>query len=96
MERSLNIEFEDGHIKEEDFLVHQPGTKVNPSFVDQLGLELNERGDVVTKMPFYHTNVDGVFAAGDCASPFKIISNAVLMGANAGAGIARQLPTRVD
>jgi thioredoxin reductase len=93
--KSILIEFEAGETKEENFLVHQPPTRVNPSFVAQLSLTLNERGDIVTKMPFYHTNVEGVFAAGDCASPFKIIANAVLMGANAGAGIARELPTRI-
>jgi thioredoxin reductase len=94
-EKSVVIEFEDGEKTEEDFIVHQPATRVNPLFVKQLGLELNERGDIITKMPFYQTSAQGVFAAGDCASPFKIISNAVLMGANAGAGIARELPTRV-
>jgi thioredoxin reductase len=93
--KSLVIEFEDGDTKEESFLVHQASTRVNRASVEQLGLELNERGDIVTKMPFYQTNIGGVFAAGDCASPFKIIANAVLMGANAGAGIARELPARV-
>ncbi|OCL14892.1 FAD/NAD(P)-binding domain-containing protein [Glonium stellatum] len=89
------LEFEDGEMKEEQFLVHQPSTKVNPAIVKQLGLQLNERGDLVIKMPFYQTNVPGVFAAGDCASPFKLIANAVLMGTNAGAGIARELPISV-
>lgn len=89
------IEFEDGEIKEEAFIVHQPSTRVNPAFVEQLDLKLNERGDIITKMPFHQTNVPGVYAAGDCASPFKIIANAMLMGANAGAGLARELSVRV-
>ncbi|KAL1604780.1 hypothetical protein SLS60_004320 [Paraconiothyrium brasiliense] len=93
--KSIQLHFDDGKIKEEAFIVHQPGTKVNPSFVEQLGLELSERGDIVTKMPFYQTNVAGVYAAGDAANPFKIISSAMLQGANAGAGIARELPIRV-
>ena len=88
------IAFEDGEQKVESFVVHQPATKV-PSFVEKLGLEISERGDVVVAMAFYQTKVLGVFAAGDCASPFKIISNAMLMGANAGAGLARELPVRV-
>jgi thioredoxin reductase len=92
---SILLEFENGENREEAFMVHQPGTKVNSGFVEQLGLELSERGDIVTKMPFYQTNVEGVFASGDCANPFKIISSAVLQGANAGAGIARELPNRV-
>lgn len=90
--KSILLEFEDGDNKEEAFVVHQPGTTVNPFFVDSLGLDISERGDIATKMPFYQTNVAGVFAAGDCANPFKIISSAMLQGANAGAGIARELP----
>jgi thioredoxin reductase len=93
--RNVIIEFETGETSEEAVLIHQPFTEVNPTIVEQLNLKLNERGDIVTRMPFYHTNTPGVFAAGDCASPFKIIANAVLMGANAGAGIARELPVRV-
>jgi pyruvate/2-oxoglutarate dehydrogenase complex dihydrolipoamide dehydrogenase (E3) component len=49
----------------------------------------------VTEMPFYETNVSRFFAAGDCASPFKMIPNAMFQGSNAGAGIARELPRRV-
>ncbi|KAJ8069779.1 hypothetical protein OCU04_000195 [Sclerotinia nivalis] len=89
------IEFEDKEALFEDFLVHQPATRVNQGIVKQLGLELDVRGDIATKPPFWQTTTSGVFAAGDCASPFKIISNALLMGANAGAGIARELPRRV-
>ncbi|KAF1950199.1 hypothetical protein CC80DRAFT_427527, partial [Byssothecium circinans] len=79
----------------ETFFVHQPATKVNKGLVGQLGLETNVRGDIVTRMPFYQTNVSGVFAAGDSASPFKMIPNAIFQGSNAGAGIARELPRRV-
>jgi thioredoxin reductase len=90
----VGVEFEDGETQEENVVVHQPYTEVTLAFVEQLGLQLSERGDIITKMPFYQTNVPGVFAAGDCASPFKMVANAVLMGANAGAGIARELPVR--
>ncbi|KAL9121386.1 MAG: hypothetical protein Q9187_002060 [Circinaria calcarea] len=78
----------------ECFLVHQPVAKINLSLVDQLDLELDARRDIVNKPPFFHTNTPGVFAAGDCASAFKIIPMALLMGANAGAGIARELSVR--
>lgn len=91
----VTLTFEDGNSQTESFLIHQPSTRVNPAIITQLGLELNERGDVITKMPFYSTNVPGVYAAGDCASPFKIIPNALFMGSNAGAGVARELPRRV-
>ncbi|KAG9230920.1 hypothetical protein BJ875DRAFT_487493 [Amylocarpus encephaloides] len=91
----ITIDFEEGETKLEDFIVHQPPTRVNPAIVEQLGLKLDARGDIMTTPPFYETNVEGVFAAGDCASPFKMIANAMLMGANAGAGIARQLPRSI-
>lgn len=81
----------DGESRVENFLVHQPATKINLALVDQLGLELDARGDILNKPPFFQTNVPGVFAAGDCATPFKIIPMALFMGANAGAGIAREL-----
>ncbi|KAI0542848.1 hypothetical protein GGR58DRAFT_83 [Xylaria digitata] len=92
---SITIVFEDGEMATEGFLVHQPDTRANLEIVSQLGLETNERNDIVTRMPFYQTNVAGIFAAGDCASPFKMIPNAIFQGSNAGAGIARELPRRV-
>jgi thioredoxin reductase len=91
----IMIELDDGSIEAESFLVHQPDTQASPDIVRQLALETNARKDIVTKMPFYQTNISGVFAAGDCASPFKMIANSIFQGSNAGAGIARELPRRV-
>lgn len=89
------VHLDDGETKTESFLVHQAHTRPNQDIVRQLDLETNERSDIVTKMPFYQTNVSGVFAAGDCASPFKMIVSNIFQGSNAGAGIARELPLRV-
>jgi thioredoxin reductase len=89
---NITLKFNQGTDRTESFIVHQPATKVNQHLVEQLHLETNGRGDIVTKMPFYQTNVSGVFAAGDSASPFKMIPNAIFQGSNAGAGIARELP----
>ncbi|KAF3058466.1 hypothetical protein GL218_05718 [Daldinia childiae] len=91
----IRIQLDNGEIETKNFLVHQPDTRVNPEIVSQLELEINDRGDIVTRMPFYQTNVSGAFAAGDCASPFKMIPNTIFQGSNAGAGIARELPRRV-
>lgn len=91
----IMIVLEDKTIETQSFLVHQPDTQPNPELVSQLELETNDRRDIVTKMPFYQTNASGVFAAGDCASPFKIIANGIFQGSNAGAGIARELPRRI-
>ncbi|TVY22565.1 Thioredoxin reductase [Lachnellula hyalina] len=90
---SLSLGDETTHTR--DFLVHQPLARPPPWIVQQLGLELDVMGNIKTNGFFYQTNVEGVFAAGDCASPFKIIPNALLMGANAAAGVARELPRSV-
>ncbi|KAF2259672.1 thioredoxin reductase glit [Lojkania enalia] len=92
---SVTLKFEDGGEKTQNFIVHQPFTKVNTTITDQLGVEVNPRGNIITSLPFYTTHSSGVFAAGDSASPFNMIANAIFQGSNAGAGIARQLPRRV-
>lgn len=89
------IEFEDGTRKLEQFIVHRPDTELDRTFIDQLGLEISERGDILTVPPFCQTTVPGVYAAGDCASPMKIIPNAISMGAYAGCGLSRELPVGV-
>ncbi|KAF2264632.1 thioredoxin reductase glit [Lojkania enalia] len=89
------IDFDDGTSKVEGFLVHRPETELDRTLVDQLGLKVSARGDIEVMPPFCQTSVFGVYAAGDCASPMKIIPNAISMGAYAGCGIARELPNRV-
>lgn len=92
---SITLYFDDGSSKSEAFLVHRPTTVNSSPLIKQLGLEMTPMGDIVTSMPFCQTNVPGVYAAGDCASMSKIIPQAVVMGAYAGCGIARELPRRV-
>ena len=91
----IAIEFVNGEIKDEGFLVHRPITVLDRSIPEQLGLEYGPIGEVRTLPPFCKTTLEGVYAAGDCASMMKIIPNAINMGAYAGAGIARELPKRV-
>ena len=91
----ITIEFVNGEIKGEGFLVHRPITVLDRSIPEQLGLEYGPIGEVRTLPPFCKTTMEGVYAAGDCASMMKIIPNAINMGAYAGAGIARELPKRV-
>ncbi|KAF2972983.1 hypothetical protein GQX73_g506 [Xylaria multiplex] len=88
----LELDLEGGSSETIDFLVHQPRTEINIlPLVKQLGLELDDRGDIKNTPPFYQTDHPGVFVAGDCATPFKIIPMAMFMGAQAGAGIARSI-----
>ena len=88
----ISIVFATGETVTESFLVHRPLTKLKRTLPEQLGLEYGAVGEIKTSPPFCQTNVEGVFAAGDCASMMKIIPNAISMGAYAGAGMARELP----
>ena len=88
------VEFVNGEHAFESFLVHRPLTELDHTLSDQLGLEYIQGHQIETFSPFCQTKMQGVFAAGDCASPMKIIPNAISMGAYAGAGIARELPKR--
>ena len=93
--QTVIIDFEDGSQAKQTFLVHRPLTKLDCPLAEQLGLELSPMGDIKVFPPFNQTSVPLIYAAGDCASPMKIIPNAVAMGAYAGAGLARDLPKRV-
>ena len=86
------IEFENDERVLEGFLVHQPLTKLNHSLADQLNLSMGPIGKIMVTPPFNQTSLALVYAAGDCASPMKIVPSAIAMGAYAGAGIARDLP----
>jgi len=54
-------------------------------------LSADEQGVIQTRAPFYETDVAGVFAVGDCATPMKAVSQAMAMGSFAAAGIAGRL-----
>lgn len=88
---SVTIEFTDGATKEEKFLVHNPKTTVQGPFVEQLGLALTPTGDIVAAPPFYQTSVRGVFAAGDCITPYKATPAAIASGCNAGVASTAQM-----
>lgn len=77
--------------KSEAFLTHNPWTRVRGPFAEQLGLTLTPSGDYVVQPPFNATSVDGVFAAGDCTTVFKVGTRAVADGAMAAAGVSAKL-----
>ncbi|MET0464329.1 MAG: FAD-dependent oxidoreductase, partial [Chitinophagaceae bacterium] len=56
----------------------------------QLGCELNEQG-LIKVDDFQHTNVHGVFAAGDNSSPFRSVGVVIAAGIKAGAMANHQL-----
>ncbi|KAI5863058.1 FAD/NAD(P)-binding domain-containing protein [Durotheca rogersii] len=88
---SLTIEFADGSTNHETFLVHNPKTGVNGSFVEQLGLALSPIGDIQAAGPFFQTSVRGVFAAGDAVNPYKAANAAISSGCNAAVAAIAQL-----
>ncbi|KAJ5358497.1 uncharacterized protein N7496_010910 [Penicillium cataractarum] len=77
--------------KTEGFLVYNPQTEVIAPFAKQLALTMTEGGDIQTTPPFNETSVSGVFAAGDCATPIKAVSQAVAMGCVTAVGVVVQL-----
>ncbi|KAJ6465203.1 FAD/NAD(P)-binding domain-containing protein [Mycena vitilis] len=90
-EGGVIVHFKDGQSAEFDFIVMNPPCKQASPFAEQLGLELDERGDIVVKAPFSTTNVPGVFAAGDSATMIKAVGQATVMGALNAAGIIHEL-----
>ncbi|PGH00218.1 hypothetical protein GX51_05915 [Blastomyces parvus] len=89
----VELTFADGTSVTEGFLVHNPLTKVQGPFVEQLGIETTtpEVGDIVANFPAYQTSVRGVFAAGDCITQYKVIAGAISSGCNAAVAASAQL-----
>lgn len=77
------------------FLGHKPRNRMNGPWADQLGLEMALSGDPKVTPPFFATSVPGVFACGDLSSPLKIVPNAMLSGAAAGAGACAELQAQM-
>lgn len=87
----VTVEFEDGTSRKEKFLVNQPLTVPGGPFVGQLGLATSPLGDILAEPPFHQTSVRGVFAAGDCMTPNKVVPTAIASGSNAAVGASTQL-----
>ncbi|KAI8226806.1 Thioredoxin reductase gliT [Colletotrichum sp. SAR 10_96] len=81
------ITFEDGTEVTEGFLAHAPYTEPNGPFVEQLGLEVAENGDIKTSQPFGETTVPGVYAVGDCGNLMKAVAPAATSGSMCAAGM---------
>lgn len=79
------IYFKDGAMEEVDgiFVAYESASSVD--FARKLGV-LTE-GSSITVDKLQKTNIEGLFAAGDCTGGFKQISTAVGQGAMAGRGI---------
>lgn len=87
----VEIVFETGEREVEGFLVHRPRTVQRSPFAEKLNLQLTMTDEIEVSSPFLETSLPGVFAAGDCASPVKLVSNAVTMGGFAASMAGMQL-----
>ncbi|PWY88389.1 FAD/NAD(P)-binding domain-containing protein [Aspergillus heteromorphus CBS 117.55] len=93
---SIQVQLVDGSQVEEAFLVHNPNTQVKSSLAAQLGLDFAPsfvpgNGDVAATAPFHQTSIRGVFAAGDCITPYKVVAGAISSGCNAAVAASAQL-----
>ncbi|KAI0128145.1 thioredoxin reductase glit [Hypoxylon sp. NC0597] len=90
------VTLEDGSTNSEMFLAHAPAVELNGPFAADLGVTLAPQGHVDAQPPFYTTNVPGVYAAGDCATPMKAVPVATMMGSCVAAGLAHVLQAEDD
>ncbi|PYH30026.1 NAD(P)/FAD-dependent oxidoreductase [Aspergillus neoniger CBS 115656] len=93
---SVQVQLADGSQVEEAFLVHNPDTQVKSTLATQLGLDLAPSfvpgtGDIAAAAPFNQTSIRGVFAAGDCMTPYKVVAGAISSGCNAAVAASAQL-----
>lgn len=70
---------------------YHPLVELNGPFASQLGLEIGAQGEIKVNPQSFETNVKGVFAVGDAASPMRVVVNAMYQGVGAGAGLVAQL-----
>jgi len=85
-----SLRFSDGSSMAADALFLRSRTPLPSAIPGSLGIELTEQG-LIKVDPMQHTNVPGVFASGDCASPMRALSMAIASGNIAGAVIVHEL-----
>lgn len=83
--------FEDKTSKTEGFLFGKPPTRLSGNLHEQLSLTMGPKGTIMAYPPFNQSSHEGIFVAGDCASPIHTIATAQASGTNAGAGATLQL-----
>lgn len=91
--RLTAIRFDDGSTLACDALFIRPHTTHRTSFARDLGCEIDEQNVVVVDLRG-RTTVEGVYAAGDIASPMRSVAIAVAQGAAAAYGINGDLAER--
>ncbi|KAI0971415.1 hypothetical protein F4678DRAFT_432824 [Xylaria arbuscula] len=95
-EAGVLVTLEDGTVHRERFIAHIPDFELNGSFIKDLGVELAPQGHINVLPPFSNTNVPGIYAAGDCATPLRSVPTATMMGSLVAAGLAHTLQAEDD
>ncbi|KAI0126668.1 cytochrome P450 [Xylariales sp. AK1849] len=89
--QSVTVHTEDCEAKTEDFLAHEARAEICGGSARQLGLDLNDRGEIKVTEPYFATSINGVFAVGDCACHIRTVVQAMATGALGATGVAIEL-----
>lgn len=90
-DNSVTVDLADGATRTETFLVHNPATVAQGPFAAQLGLETTAAGDIQADYPFWQASVPGVYAVGDCSTPYKVTPSSITSGCNAAVAVCAEL-----
>ena len=82
--------FTDGSNRSLKAVFARPAFKQHCAVPTDLDCELTEMGHIKTD-DFKRTNIAGIYAAGDCTTPFRSVAYAVAAGNLAGAMLSREL-----
>ncbi|WP_439558628.1 NAD(P)/FAD-dependent oxidoreductase [Dyadobacter sp.] len=85
-----HIEFQDGSSSALKALYHRPPFEQHCKLPEVLGVQLNAQAHIALDAAL-KTNVPGIYAAGDNASPARSVANAVATGSFAGARLCHEL-----
>ena len=85
-----NVILGDGTTHKLSALYVRPANTQQITIQQTLGYQINEMGYIVADT-MQKTTVGGIYAAGDCCSPMRAVSNAVAQGNMAGAAINMEL-----
>lgn len=85
----ISVEFDNGTFDVRDIFVNPVATQRAP-LAESAGCELLENS-LIKIDDFHRTTVEGIYAAGDCCTPFRTISTAIASGTKAGIFIHQDL-----
>ncbi|MHA7101428.1 NAD(P)/FAD-dependent oxidoreductase [Roseivirga pacifica] len=88
--RMNKLIFKDGTSAKLDALYARLPFAQHSDIPEELGCEINDQGYIAVNA-FQQTNIDGIYACGDSASPLRAVANAVYSGNLVGAMVNREL-----